>query len=139
MFLVESISDGVESREGDFLSDESQQDHQDPFELEGHVVAVDEDISCLPVDDLNQGMNQETDLLEERVTQLNCLVVKLNIFAELTGQQLHEHLTFESRMPGLLHVVQPLLADPSHLEQLASRQVRVHMVNKGLGWQIAEL
>ena len=47
-------------------------------------------------------MDEKADLLEERVSELNSLVVELNVFAELAGQQLNEHLPLESGVPGLL-------------------------------------
>jgi hypothetical protein len=54
---------------------------------------------CLPVDDLNQSVDEQTDLLEERVTKLDSFVVKFNVFTELASKKLHKHLSFESSMP----------------------------------------
>lgn len=82
------------------------------------------------MDDLYEGVDQQAQFLEEGVAELDGLVEELDVLAELAGQQLHEHLALEGRMPGLLHALQPLLAHRPHLEQLRGRQVREDMVHK---------
>jgi hypothetical protein len=86
--------------------------------LKGEGVGCDGCCDDVPVQDLNQGVDEQTYFLEKGITQLDSLVVKLNVFAKLACQQLHKHLPLECRVPRLLHVVQPLLAHRPALEQL---------------------
>ena len=46
---------------------------------------MDEISNWLPVDDLDEGMDEKTYFLEEGVTKLDCFVVELYVFAELAG------------------------------------------------------
>jgi hypothetical protein len=62
-------------------------------------------VDSIPLDDFNQRVDEQTEFLEERVSKLNCLVIKLNILAELTSQELDKHLSLESRMPRLLDIL----------------------------------
>jgi hypothetical protein len=44
-------------------------------------------------------MDQQTDLLEEGISELDSFVEELNVLTELTGEQLNEHLSLESSVP----------------------------------------
>ena len=138
MLLEKLIGNRVEGGEGDGFRDQSEQDHEDSFELEGHGVAVDEVSDWLPVDDLDECVDEETYFLEEWVAELDCFVVELYVFAELAGQQLDEHLSFERGVPGFLHVVKPLLADSPGLEELAGCEVGEDVVGEHLCGEFAD-
>ena len=76
-------------------------------------------------------MNKKTNLLKEGIPQLNHLILKLNILAKLAGQQLHEHFSLESAVPGLPDIIIPLLANPSDLKEFRCCQIRKDMVYEG--------
>lgn len=75
-------------------------------------------------------MDEKAQFLEERIPELDSFVEELNILAKLTGQQLRVHFPLKSRMPGLAHVLHPLLAHPSDAEQLRRRQKGKDMLDK---------
>ncbi len=84
-------------------------------------------------------MDQQTDLLEEGISELDSFVEELNVLTELTGEQLNEHLSLESSVPWLFHVVEPFPADwPAH-EQLRSSQVGEDVTDKRFLRDLPEL
>ena len=83
-------------------------------------------------------MDEETYFLEEGVAKLDCFVVEFYIFAELAGEELDEHLSFECGVPGFFDVIEPLLADSPGLEELASGEVREDVVGEHFWGEFAE-
>lgn len=105
MLFVKGISDRGQIRKRHLLSNQAQSDHKYSFELKRNVIATDQVVGCVPVNDFNQSMNQKAQFLKKRISELNSFVVKLNIFAELTSQELNKHLSFESSMPRFFHMI----------------------------------
>lgn len=136
--VEEFLVDVAEGGEGDVFAGESEDDDEDAFELECEGVVADGLVDVLPLDDLDERVDEQAQLLEERVAELDGLVEELDVLAELAGQQLHEHLPLEGRVPGLLHALQPLLAYSPHPEQLRGREVREDVVDEEVGGQRGE-
>lgn len=125
--LFIEVVDGVELNA---FSEEPHQNEHDPLEGEVDGVVGDGLVDGLPLDDLDEGVEEEGELVEERVAELDAFVEEFDIFAELARQQLHVHLSLECGVPGLLDVREPLLAHLARPEQLPGRQVREHVLGE---------
>ena len=133
MLVEEGVVDSVESGQFDGLPSESEDDEEYPLGLQGECVGVDGLVDSVPLDDLDERVDEQAQLLEEGVPELDSLVEELDVLAELAGQQLRVHLPLERRVPRLAHVLHPLLADSPHAEQLRCRQIGKDVVHEEIG------